>query len=201
MSQATNQSGRIARAAERHELGLRIADLLAGAWREPAEGLQPAVNLSETELTEITPLLCQTGAGALAWSRLADTPLAETAAGKQLREVYRQSRLAALVHEREIVYVLSLLRAEGIEPVLVKGWAMSRLYPDRALRPFGDIDLCVRPDQFDSAARALKCLENIDGHYVDLHCGFDRIGKVQQRKSKVQSPKSKVKATKSNREP
>jgi putative nucleotidyltransferase-like protein len=186
MSHATHQPRRIARAEERHELGLRVAGLLKSSWRDHSK---TPVNLSETELTEITPLLCQTGAGALAWSRLAHTPLAESDAGNTLHEVYRQSRLTALIHEREIVYVLGLLRAEGIEPVVVKGWAMSRLYPDRALRPFGDIDLCVRPDQFARATAALKCLESIDGHYVDLHCSFERIGQVQPF---VQSPKSNV---------
>jgi hypothetical protein len=87
--------------------------------------------------------------------------------------------LSALIHEREIADVLALLRAEGIEPVLVKGWAIARLYPDAGLRPYGDIDLCIRPDQFAQAGRALECLEDIDGHYVDLHCGFTRIGQTK----------------------
>jgi hypothetical protein len=92
-----------------------------------------------------------------------------------LHEAYRKFRLSALVHEQEIKYVFSLLRAEGIEPVLVKGWAIARLYPDRGLRPYGDIDLCVRPDQFAKAEAALKCLESLDGHYVDLHSGFAKL--------------------------
>jgi hypothetical protein len=85
--------------------------------------------------------------------------------------------LSALIHEQEIKHVFSLLRAEGIEPVLVKGWSIARLYPDRALRPYGDLDLCVRPDQFAQARAALKRLEKIDGHYVDLHAGFANIGR------------------------
>jgi hypothetical protein len=87
--------------------------------------------------------------------------------------------LSALIHERELAYVLSLLRAEGIEPVLIKGWAIARLYPDAGLRPYGDIDLCIRPDQFAAASAALKCLEDLDGHYVDLHSGFARIGQTR----------------------
>jgi len=92
-----------------------------------------------------------------------------------LHEAYRKFRLSALIHEQEIKYVFSLLRAEGIEPVLVKGWAIARLYPDRGLRPYGDIDICVRPDQFAKAEHALKCLDDIDGHYVDLHSGFAKL--------------------------
>jgi hypothetical protein len=92
-----------------------------------------------------------------------------------LHEAYRRFRLSALMHEQEIKYIFSLLRAEGIEPVLVKGWAIARRYPDRGLRPYGDIDICVRPDQFVKAERALKCLESLDGHYVDLHSGYAKL--------------------------
>ena len=195
MNQETSEFQRkTSRARQRHRLGSRVAGLLAGVWREDSSATP--VNLSETELTQITPLLCASGSAALAWYRLRNTPLADTVSGRELREVYRQSRLSALVHEREIVYVFSLLRNEGIEPVLVKGWAVARHYPDRALRPYGDIDLCVRPDQYAAAAKALKCLEEIDGHYVDLHCGFDRIGKVQPV---VQSPMSKVQSPEAKR--
>jgi hypothetical protein len=91
--------------------------------------------------------------------------------------------LSARIHEREIAYVLSLLRAEDIEPVLVKGWAIARLYPDAALRPYGDLDLCVRPDQFKKANAVLACLDDIDGHQVDLHPGFTRVGQTKPQDS------------------
>ena len=129
-------------------------------------------------------MLCESGAGALAWWQIRNTPLANTAPGHELQEVYRRFRLAALIHEREIAYVLSLLRAEGIEPVLIKGWAIARLYPEAGLRPYGDIDLCIRPDQFAEACRALKCLADINGHFVDLHCGFARIGQTRAQDSR-----------------
>jgi len=29
----------------------------------------------------------------------------------------------------------------GVEPILGKGWAIARLYPERGMRPYGDIDL------------------------------------------------------------
>ncbi len=187
----------MSRIRDRQELGLRVSELLTGAWRDSAQTsnrgpragsprgmVVPVLNLSEAELTDILPLLCESGAGALGWWRIRNTPLANSAAGGQLHEVYRRHRLSALIHEREIAYVLSLLRAEGIEPVLVKGWAIARLYPDAGLRPYGDIDLCVRPDQFAQASAALECLEEIDGHQVDLHCGFTRIGQTKPQDSR-----------------
>ena len=132
-------------------------------------------DLSAETLALITPLLYATGSAALGWWRIRKSELADSVAGAQLHDAYRRSRLNALIHEREIKHVLALLRAVGIEPILVKGWAIARHYPDHALRPYGDIDLCIRPDQFAQAETALKCLEAVDGHYVDLHDGFSKL--------------------------
>jgi hypothetical protein len=156
-----------------HEIGRSISELLAGFWREPT----PLPNLSEEDLASMQLRLCRSGAGALAWWSIRDTELARCPAGLELQQVYRRFRLSAKIHEQEITHVFALLRDAGVEPVLVKGWAISRLYPDPGLRPYGDIDLCVPPDQFAKAAATLKCLEKVEGHYVDLHAGFDGIGK------------------------
>ena len=169
------------RARVEHDSGLLVSSLLAGSWRESP---QPA-DISESELTSVLPLLCQSGTGALAWSRIRSTALAGSIAGQRLYDAYRQFRLSALIHEREIAHVLSLLRGVGIEPVLVKGWSSARRYPEQALRPYGDIDLCVRPDQLEKAAAALQCLEQIDGHHVDLHAGFTSIGMGTQRRARL----------------
>ncbi|MCU1267768.1 MAG: hypothetical protein JWM21_4086 [Acidobacteria bacterium] len=158
------------------DTGALVARVMAGVWRESPSNPE----ISEAQLADVTRLLYASGSAALGWWRIRNSSLADSASGELLHDAYRRSRLNALIHEREIKYVLSLLRAEGIEPILVKGWAIARHYPDRALRPYGDIDLCVRPDQFARAEAALKCLENIAGHYVDLHDGFTKFGSGQQ---------------------
>lgn len=43
------------------------------------------------------------------------------------------------------------LRGNGIEPILVKGWAAARNYPPEVPRFYDDIDLAVPADDFDSA--------------------------------------------------
>ena len=48
------------------------------------------------------------------------------------------------------------------------------MYSDSARRPFGDIDLCVRPDQFGEAERLLKELSSVHCD-VDLHSGFTKF--------------------------
>ncbi|MCP3104744.1 nucleotidyltransferase family protein [Myxococcus sp. K15C18031901] len=54
---------------------------------------------------------------------------------------------------------LEVLNAEGIVPVALKGYGLGlRLYPDPLQRATRDVDLLVRRDQVDAAARALKRL-------------------------------------------
>jgi len=165
------------------KLGNLVSGALSGVWRESP----PTENFSPETLALITPLLHASGGAALGWWRIRNSELADSLPGIQLHDAYRRSRLAALIHEREIRHVLSLLRAAGIEPVLVKGWAIARRYPDRALRPYGDIDLCILPDQFEQAEAAVKCLESIDGHYVDLHYGFAKFGVGSRKVSETRT--------------
>jgi hypothetical protein len=52
---------------------------------------------------------------------------------------------------------LEVLRAAGVEPLVVKGVALAyELYADVAERPLADVDLRVRPREFLRAARALR---------------------------------------------
>ena len=147
-----------------------ISSLLTGAWREtPA-----APEISAEELVIIAPLLIASGGGAMAFWKLRGTPLESTQAAADLKQVYRLYTLHAVVHEREIQQVIKLLSREGIDHILVKGWSMARVYPEPALRPYGDIDLFVRPEQF---ALAEKIMGSIEGRkfFVDLHKGADHL--------------------------
>jgi hypothetical protein len=66
--------------------------------------------------------------------------------------------------------VLDLFHARGVRPIVLKGWAAARLHPDPAVRPPGDLDLCVRPEE-ESAARAAIAAVTEDCA-VDLHVGL-----------------------------
>src|SRR5262249_55031075 len=46
----------------------------------------------------------------------------------------------------------------GLEPIVFKGWTLSRLYPHRALRPFGDFDLLVAETESERARAVLRAL-------------------------------------------
>lgn len=147
-----------------------ISSLLTGAWRQTP----PAPDISEEELNVIAPLLIASGGGALAFWKLRDSALKETQSAADLKQAYRLYTLQAAIHEREIEQVIKLLHEARIEPLLVKGWSMARHYPEPALRPYGDIDLFVRPAQFAAAEKILASEEGRK-YFVDLHRGADHL--------------------------
>jgi hypothetical protein len=148
-----------------------MARVLAGAWRR----IPPVPELSDGELASITPALLETGAGALGWRLVRHSNLRTAPAALQLQQAYRLHAVQAAVHEREIQEVVEQLRSNGVEPLLVKGWAIARHYVEPGLRPYGDIDLCVAPDQYLNAKTLLKG-EACRKYRVDLHKGFVRFG-------------------------
>lgn len=75
------------------------------------------------------------------------------------------------LYEKDLQKVFRLLRAENIEPILIKGWAAARYYPADIKRVLGDIDLCVAPERFERAKVILASDEG-KGFNVDLHCGL-----------------------------
>lgn len=145
-----------------------VAATLAGAWRQTP----PAFAGSADDLEEVAPLLLGSGAGALGWWKIRHTGLRDAPAAQELRQAYRLHTLQSALHERRIEQVFRLLGESGVEAVLVKGLAASRLYPEAGLRPFGDIDVCVRRGQFAEAEAALGHPRGQD-FPVDLHRGFE----------------------------
>ena len=148
-------------------VGSLLVRALRGAWREPP----PPVAMSVEDLGQIAPLLLETGGGALGWWRFQHSVLATTPTGRQLKMAYRLHTLQAEVHEREIARVVTRLRSTGLDPVLAKGWAIARLYPETGLRPYGDIDLLVGPEAF-SAGRVSP---GVGGAPVDFHRRFAEL--------------------------
>lgn len=150
------------------ERGRLVAQLLSCAWR-----CSPQTNSAE-ELAAIAGLLLKSGAGGLAWCAVRDTKLSASAVGESFHNAYRLHSLQAALQQRSLKKILPLLRNVGVDPVLVKGWAIARLYPEPGMRPYGDLDLCVLPDQY---FRALEALETPEAQTcnVDLHLGFGKF--------------------------
>src|SRR5215207_2604925 len=128
-----------------------LAEALAGSWRASP----PEPELSAEELARVAPLLVGSGAAALAWWKVSGSSLEVCAAAETLKGAYRRQALQSALQEREVEHVFALLRSAGVEPILLKGRAAAGLYPECGLRPPGDIDLCVRPGQYDAARASL----------------------------------------------
>src|SRR6185295_2222439 len=148
--------------------GELVASLLYECWRSHLLPQQ----ISESELASIIPLLTGSGASALASARIRDSHLRDSIPALELQQAHRLHAVHAAAFEEDIANVITLLRNAGVEPILAKGWAVARLYPDTSLRPYGDIDLYVRPDQYSSAMGVLASPEGTR-FVVDLHEGFD----------------------------
>lgn len=153
--------------------GSLVAKVLAGSWRVQP----PQLNISPEELARVAPLLLGSGAASLGWRQVRNSQLSAAPEALELQQAYRLHTLQAGIHERNIKGVITLFKRAGIEPVLVKGWSVARLYPERGLRPYGDIDLCFRPDQFDQAEAVLQTEEGKKFN-IDLHKGFAKLDDV-----------------------
>ncbi len=163
--------------------GHLVAKIVAGGWRsEPPE---PAV--AEEDLARVLDRVLASGSGGLAWwkaYRLEQAgasqrkPPTSTRQLSVLRNAYRHNRLRAAIQERRIATTVMRLRRAGIECVLVKGWAAARSYADPGLRPVGDIDLIVRPQDLADARRLLA--DGVTRLEMDLgrddRTGHDHLG-------------------------
>ena len=136
------------------ECGKLVASVLTHSWRrEPSPPI-----ISAAELAEITPFLLKTGSGGLAWWQIQHAEVRTSSAVLKLKHAYISQVMGAELQEREIVQAFELLRSEGIETLLAKGWAVTRLYPGPGLRSYTDIDLCVRRQERSMAADRLSDL-------------------------------------------
>lgn len=147
--------------------GHLLARALTGAWRFAP--VPPG--LSPQELEALAPLLLGSGAGALLWWHIQHTDLQTHPAALRLQQAYRFQTLQAALREKEIQQLCPLLRAAGVEPILIKGWVNARLYAEKGLRPYGDIDLCVHPAQYEVAQ---ACIQNSEWRacLIELHAGL-----------------------------
>lgn len=148
------------------EPGEMLAQLLRGAWR--AE--MPALSLSKTQVRAAVPLAVKGGCAALAYARLRSLADYAPLARDTLRPEYMANglRTASLLYH--LPRLIDALRDAGIEPLLFKGWAIARHYPELALHPMGDIDFFVPAAQL-SSARAVTARLQIDAFRADWHTG------------------------------
>lgn len=143
--------------------GHLTARALTAAWRAnpcPKE-------LSSENVAAIIPLALSTGGAALLWRQIQGIEIPHS---EDLQAAYRTHVLEAAIHEIQVKDIFKRMRGAGVEPILFKGWALARLYPDPGLRPYGDIDLWFPPEQLEDASHALPSGNRM--YCVELHTSF-----------------------------
>lgn len=79
------------------------------------------------------------------------------------------------VQEQRIEQLFCIFREHGFEPILIKGWAAARNYPEPYQRLSADIDIAVNPSEY---ALCQKLLAKQTIANVDLHCGLRHLDTV-----------------------
>ena len=101
-----------------------------------------------------------------------DVPVSDDVSSQ--RNLTRKSRIrlaARAVHEGRLFCIWQRLEAEGLHPILIKGWSTARFYSNPDQRPLGDIDVCFPPDEVDKAL-ALRRANPENFENTDYHSGI-----------------------------
>lgn len=88
---------------------------------------------------------------------------------------YYWKLLQRQVQEQRIEKVFEIFRNNGFEPILIKGWAAARNYPDPCSRLSADMDIAVSPSDYLGCQKFLN-RQSLVG--VDLHCGLRHLDTV-----------------------
>jgi hypothetical protein len=96
----------------------------------------------------------------------------------QMDDELRWYLLTSKKFERQIADAFTLFRKQGIEPLLIKGWAAARYYPADKPRFFGDVDIAVAAEHFELAERLIKtpAFEFVP---IDLHRELRALDRVE----------------------
>ena len=86
--------------------------------------------------------------------------------------------LQSKAHEFRVASAFEKFRANGIEPILIKGWAAARKYPEYHPRWTGDIDLAVAPELYEACGQFINEIEIAKLH-IDLHRSLRQLDSVE----------------------
>jgi hypothetical protein len=130
--------------------------------------------INAEDLARSIGLLLNSGTAGLVWWRYKSLAPKRHDLLSPFQQTYTYYTIRAGVHEAQARNAFTLFRANGIEPVLVKGWSIGRRYPAKGLRPYGDIDLSIRPADYPKAVHLAATAEG-QRFNLDLHKGLEHL--------------------------
>ena len=112
-------------------------------------------------------------------SRLPEGSRPSEARLAKMKGAMRSNLFVQLESRQMLIKGVTALREIGIEPVLLKGFGLARLYPNSVLRQFGDIDLFIGLEHFHEACAMVRslpgaytwCMEVDSGRHYNVEFG------------------------------
>lgn len=89
----------------------------------------------------------------------------------KMKNAMRGNLVNQLELKRILVMVVTAMRQQGIEPVLLKGFGIAMLYPNPNLRQFGDLDLFVGLNRFHDACAIVRDLPGSHSWCMEVDAG------------------------------
>jgi hypothetical protein len=135
----------------------------------------PVAPLSDREFTALLAQVNMQRTTGLLWDAIISGRLPVTGSQvDQAEQAHLRALCSTLLLEQLLLDTVATLRGANVDVRVLKGSAVAHLdYPDPSLRTFGDIDLLVRSDQFDTAVGLLADQGNTR-NYPQPRPGFDR---------------------------
>lgn len=90
-------------------------------------------------------------------------------------DILRWQILQLRLYEHHIERIFELFHSHKIEPILIKGWAAARYYPNPAHRFSSDVDLAVSSADFNRAEQIVK----VYPFNIDLHRELRHLDKLE----------------------
>ena len=90
---------------------------------------------------------------------------------------HRWNLLQLRAQEERIVSVFRKFKSHGIEPILFKGWAAARYYPEMTQRRLGDVDIAISEDAYQEA-KQLAQSSQLSSILIDVHSEFRQLDTV-----------------------
>jgi hypothetical protein len=162
-----------------NEAGRLVADALRGAWRISP----PPLEMSPTQFDAVESQLVASGCGALIWRKISASNTI-VPAGATFHDIYRSSALSAARQRRTIEVIMEQFAQLKIRSILMKGWALARLYPEIGMRATGDIDLCIAPEDRERAGEILNdagLIDSVDSDHLEFTLSGDSYEDVFER--------------------
>lgn len=162
-----------------NEAGRMVAEALRGAWRIGP----PPLETPHTQFVAVESQLVASGGGGLIWHKIsASAPNMSSAA--VFHDIYRDNALRASRERRIIKEIVELFAQAKIRSMLLKGWALARLYPNSGTRAIGDIDLCIAPEDRKRAFEILNdagLTDAVDMEHLEFMLSGDGYDSVFER--------------------